>query len=307
MNNTAQENLMLRYLLGDLPEEKQFALEQEYFADSEKFEQIWALENELVDDYVRGRLPNAERTLFERNYLASPKHQARVAVARTLVQAADETIVVENKPVPIKPTASWWSNLLASLQLTQLAWSGAAALAILLLALGGWWYLRNASSPAGQIARQEPPISPVRVPSLDAPSPQPIASETLKPVLPTPTPQSSPRARPAVPAVLAFALGGALRNSGEIHRLSVPLGTKQVRMRINLEDAEHPRYQIRLRTVGGEEVLTPQSLRPVGQAVFLMIPANKLPHGDYSLTLSGVNNAGEAEELTKYFLRVTQK
>ncbi len=78
-------------------------------------------------------------------------------------------------------------------------------------------------------------------------------------------------------------------------------------MRINLEDKEHPRYQIKLRTIGGEEVLTPQSLRPVGQAVFLMIPANKLPNGDYSLTLSGVSQAGDAEEITKYFLRVTQK
>ena len=110
-----------------------------------------------------------------------------------------------------------------------------------------------------------------------------------------------------MPTVLAFALGGALRNSGEIHRLSIPLGTKQIRMRINLEDNEHQRYQLRLRTIGGDEVLTPQSLPPVGQAVFVTIPTNKLPNGDYSLTLSGVNSAGEAEELTKYFLRVTQK
>lgn len=307
MKNTAQENLMLRYLLGDLSEAEQVALEQEYFADSEKFEQVWALENELVDNYVRGSLPKQERALFERNYLASPQHQSRVAVARNLVQAADETIIVENNPAPIKSTTSWWSNLLASLQLTQLAWGGAAALAMLLLALGGWWYLRNSSAPTEQIARQDSPASPVLVPSVTTPSPLPIASETPKSVLPTPTPQPSQSARPAVPAVLAFALGGALRNSGEIHRLSIPPGTKQVRMRIRLEDAEYQRYQIRLRTIGGDEVLTQQSLQPVGQAVFVTIPTNKLPHGDYSLTLSGVSQAGDAEELTKYFLRVTQR
>ena len=299
---------MLRYLLGDLPEEKQFALEQEYFADNEKFEQVWALENELVDNYVRGNLPNKESALFERKYLASPKHQARVAVARNLIQAADETIVVvANNPAPIKPTTSWWSNLLASLQLTQLAWGGAAALAILLLVLGGWWYLRDSSIPTEQIAKQAPPASTVPAPSLEAPTPLPMASETPKAVLPTPTSQPSLSARPAVPAVLAFALGGALRNVGEIHRLAIPPGTKQVRMRINLEDKEQQRYQIRLRTIGGAEVLTQQSLRPVGQAVFVTIPTGKLPNGDYSITLSGVNSAGEAEEITNYFLRVAQK
>ncbi len=306
MKNSAQENLMLRYLLGDLPEEQQFALEQEYFAEQEKFEQVWALESELIDNYVRGNLPNKERALFERNYLASSKHQARVAVARNLVQAADETIVVEPEPAPLKPNPSWWSNFLASLQLTQLAWGGVAALAVL-LALGGWWYLRNVSTSTEQIARQDAPASPVPAPSVEAPTPLPIAPETPKTELPTPTSQPSQPARPAVPAVLAFALGGALRNAGEIHRLSIPLGTKQVRMRINLEDKEHQRYQIRLRTIGGAEVLTQQALPPVGQAVFITIPTSKLPNGDYSLTLSGINSTGEAEEITKYFLRVTQK
>ena len=252
MKNSAQENLMLRYLLGDLPEEEQFALEQEYFAEQEKFEQVWALENELIDNYVRGNLSNQERALFEHNYLAFPKHQARVAVARNLVQAADETIVVEPKQAPLKPNPSWWSNFLASLQLTQLAWGGVTALAVL-LGLGGWWYLRPSSVPTEQIAQQQPPNSPVPLPSIEAPTPLPITSETPKTQLPMPTAQPSQPARPAVPAVLAFALGGALRNAGNIHRLAIPSGTKQVRMRVNLEDKEHQRYQIKLRTIGGAE------------------------------------------------------
>ena len=146
---------MLRYLLGDLSESEQVALEQEYFADSEKFERMWALENKLVDNYVRGSLPSKERALFERNYLASPKHQARVAVAQDLLQAADETIVEERATVPVKPTTSWWLNLLASLQLTQLAWGGAAALAILLMRDRFRLLLSYVAGPR-QIARPNP-------------------------------------------------------------------------------------------------------------------------------------------------------
>lgn len=49
MENTAEKNLVRRYLLGDLPAAEQLTLEQKYFADSEKFERVWDLENELVD------------------------------------------------------------------------------------------------------------------------------------------------------------------------------------------------------------------------------------------------------------------
>ena len=51
---TEQGEPMTRYLLGDLPETEQTAVEQEYFADPEKFEEIWSAENDPVDRYMRG-------------------------------------------------------------------------------------------------------------------------------------------------------------------------------------------------------------------------------------------------------------
>ena len=70
MKTETQEKRIYRYLLGDLPEEDQFALEQEFLADGALFEQVWAAENELIDRYVRGGLTSAEKHLFEKNYLA---------------------------------------------------------------------------------------------------------------------------------------------------------------------------------------------------------------------------------------------
>src|SRR5262249_29143702 len=89
---TEHDERTIRYLLGDLPETEQTAVEQEYFVDQEKFEEVWATENDLVDGYVRGRLSRRERELFERNYLQSPKHRERVAVARKLLEAADRQV-----------------------------------------------------------------------------------------------------------------------------------------------------------------------------------------------------------------------
>src|SRR5215475_10421585 len=89
---TEQDERMTRYLLGDLPESEEATVEQEYFADPEKFEEVWAAENELVDRYARGRLSRGERELFERNYLQSPKHRERVEVSRKLLEAADRQV-----------------------------------------------------------------------------------------------------------------------------------------------------------------------------------------------------------------------
>jgi anti-sigma factor RsiW len=43
---------------------------------------VWIAEDELIDDYLDDRLTADERARFERHYLATPDHQARLAIAR---------------------------------------------------------------------------------------------------------------------------------------------------------------------------------------------------------------------------------
>src|SRR5262245_60159406 len=98
MKIAQNENLIRRYLLGELAESDQAAFEQELLIDRKKFEQVWAVENELVDSYVRGEMSGADRKRFESHYLASPLHRERVAVAESFLtdidQAAGETVEV---------------------------------------------------------------------------------------------------------------------------------------------------------------------------------------------------------------------
>ena len=101
------ENLIRKYLLGELAETDQAALEQELLIDRGKFERVWAVENELVDSYVRGEMSRADRKLFESHYLASPLHRERVAIAESFLtnidQAAGETVEVGEK----EPVVPW--------------------------------------------------------------------------------------------------------------------------------------------------------------------------------------------------------
>src|SRR5215831_8715394 len=102
-----RENLIRRYLLGELAEADQAALEQELLIDQGKFDQVWAVENELVDSYVRGEMSRADRERFEIHYLASPLHRERVAIAESFLtnidQAVGETVEVNEK----EPLVPW--------------------------------------------------------------------------------------------------------------------------------------------------------------------------------------------------------
>jgi len=91
MVKETQDSLMVRYLLGELPQPEQTALENLLFTSDEAFERMWESENRLVDDYVRGRLTSSSRTHFEKHYLASPLHRRRVIVARELLASADQS------------------------------------------------------------------------------------------------------------------------------------------------------------------------------------------------------------------------
>ena len=313
MENIAQKNLVRRYLLGDLSEPDQLALEQEYFADSEKFEQVWAQENELVDGYVRGDLTPAERALFEQNYLTTPRHQQRVATAKSLLQAADALIPEEKKETvtDAQPATSWWTNLLALFQMPQMAWGAAAAL--LLLTLAGYWFFKNPNLPAEQIAKNVPdtPVATPTVTTMPSPgasaSPLPTTIPKVEGKPTSPTPHISPNPQPAI---LSLALVGAgIRSNGSMQELTVPTGTKQVRLQVPLDGDDYAHYQVQLRTITGTEIVRQSALSPTPnkKSLAALIPAAKLSSGDYVVTLSGISQTGDVEEVNKFYFRINRK
>ncbi len=66
MNKSAQK--MTRYLLGELSDSEQAALEEKYFTDPQVFDKMVKAENELVDNYGRGLLSPQSREKFEQYY-----------------------------------------------------------------------------------------------------------------------------------------------------------------------------------------------------------------------------------------------
>jgi hypothetical protein len=319
MNQTHdQEELMHRYLLGELSEEEQMVLEREYFADTEKFEQVWAVENELIDSYVRGRLSRRDREQFERHYLATPQHRQRVAFAKTLLAAADHTEAEAKEPIRrATETGSWWQAFIAFLRGPQMAMGYGFAAVMLLLLLGSAWLLFDrvqvrqqlARVQADQIAQQRRSQELEQQLTAQRTQSDQLAAELER--LREEQSKTETAGTPS-PSILPFLLtAGFVRSGGQQPPLTIPPGRDIVELRIKTDDFEFPRYQAKLRQVGGREVLSRQNLaaRTIQKApaVVLSVPAKKLAHGDYILTLTGLNEAGETQESKSYFFRVSNQ
>lgn len=303
-----QEKLLRRYLLGQLPEAEQAALESQYFANPERLEEVWDVENQLVDDYVRERLAHSERPQFEQHYLASPRHRARVALARQLLNATEET-AAQAAEAARQPAR--WANFWALLYGPQLAW-GMALAVLLVLFIGGIKLLRERAQLRAQPAasqnthlQRERELA-AQLAAAQTQNEQRAAAlaehERLRQAAPVP----STTAQAPAPKIFAFVLSaGLLRGSDNSQLLAIPPGTSQVELRLRLESSDYPTYQIQLRTVEGADVLRRRQLKPRAGQLAVALPANKLRAGDYLLTLTGLAAAG-TEEVNRYFFRVSR-
>jgi anti-sigma factor RsiW len=115
------EDLIKRYLLGELSAEEQTALEDEYFLDRVKYDQLRQAEDDLIDSYARGALAPADRERFEQAYLANPQRRRHVKFSRAFARVMDEELSARS---PIERSTgmreierqhrffSWWSKLI---------------------------------------------------------------------------------------------------------------------------------------------------------------------------------------------------
>jgi hypothetical protein len=321
MKTDALEERIHRYLLGDLPEEEQSALEHVFLADGEVFEQVWAAENDLVDRYVRGKLAPAEKHLFEENYLASPAHRERLAFAKKLVQAADSGAEKEKTAIASGQALTWWGSLLYAWRASRLRWAAVAVVA--LFAATSVWLFTDNRRLRGQMnqLRAEAALEQQRTQELEKElknqheQSDEIAAELAylrEGQSPTVEPQNPPdqgQSRPVVSFILSPLL---MRGGGEPPQLTIPKEAKAVLLRMRVQEPAGRSLQASLRTVEGAPIWSRSGIktRPQernGFTVSVSIPANKIPAGDYILTLSALTEANELEEINRYFFRVVKQ
>jgi hypothetical protein len=170
----AEIERLWRFLLNELSEPERIAIEDEFFVDDDRLAIVESAEDELIDAYARGELPEERRQRFEKRFLATASQRARVAFASALATlAADGARVPEaDAPTPLRPRAP---TAPSRRRLRPIIWQAAMA-AALVLGLGalsprllGWRRVTEidvALSPGS--LRGEPEIPTVHVPAKKA-------------------------------------------------------------------------------------------------------------------------------------------
>jgi hypothetical protein len=308
------EENMRRYLLGELSESEQSALEEKYFSDPEVFNQILKTESELVDAYARDQLPKELRDRIEKFYMDHPSRAERVKFAKAFTKRVDKV----NEPVAStdrRTSVSWWQRLLALLSGQPPAFRLSMAVVILLIVLGGTWvYLerRRQESEAARIQAANEAQQHEREQSQRATEERKRAEELAAKGSTQPTPEASPTQKTnsgSRSVSLALTVGGVRGgSSGQVPTLVLASDTTQVHLLLNLKESGYPTYRATLQTIGGVEVFRQTNLKPRRSPSFTFtVPANKLQSGEYVFTLTGVSADGETENLSKSLFRVEKK
>jgi len=308
------QKIATRYLLGELSEQEQAALEQRYLSNPQVFNEVLKVESELVDAYARGQLSAEMRERFENSYLKQPALLQRAKFAQALTTRIDEregSVTRVEQSSQSASHISWKQRLFALVGKPGPKLRFALALVLVAIALAGIWIFvngrwRQQQREAAQIqAPQQPTETPQQAEKQPAQEAR-IPSETL-----SPSPNSNTNPSPSIVS-LALTVGGVRSaEGGPTPTLAIPHDTTQAQIVLDLKDDSYPRYRVSLRKIGGPEIFTQTNLRPrstkAGARFVFRVPAKGLTSGDYVLTLGGITPEGEVDDLNKSLFRVEKR
>ena len=267
-----EQDILRRYLLGELPAESQRSLEERLMTDGELYDELLMAEDELVDQYLAGALSGPVREAFERRFLAIPECRQKLSFASALrkqIAAAEQPQPEAEKSAPPPPVRTSPLHILFQPGRPAVSWALAAV--ILLTVTAGAFLIvrawRGRDAGRTEIAAR-------------------VYTAELKP--------------------------GAVRRSGEeMRRLAPPENVNVVRLNLESPSGDGRGYRAILLADDGRTLLSRDNLeaRAEGGALYVPfdVPAELLTRGDYRVKLSRLAADGATpEDLASYSFRVSR-
>ena len=132
-------SLFRRYLLGDLDESEQEALERKLMTSDEHFQELLIAEDEIVDDFCAGKLSASQEQKYRHRFLITPErrlqHRFGGALRKIVSTAAAQEIAAPPRHRGLRRAfLGMWSVPVA-------------AAALVLIAAGVWSILQTQRSP----------------------------------------------------------------------------------------------------------------------------------------------------------------
>ena len=298
--------LLRNYLFSALSAEETERLDELSFIDDRFVQELRAVEDDLVDAYVRDELESRLHTQFEARYLSSPLREEKVALAKALFHYEPEhrKLLVQQRDQPLA-LRTFFPRFL-----TNRAWQWTfAAVLLVLIGLSGWLIFQKRrvnQVPQIELARNSAEKDPVasvnpsheRQPGLTQPTAETISEAKKKP-------------EPGVTVEIAsIALAPQVRSETAVPAVSVKSATGYVAVGLDLEPNEYSLYRVELLRQSSREVLwranNLSSRKHDGdQTVNVRLPAGLLRSEYYVLRVSGLSKTG-SELISDYRFRVVK-
>lgn len=331
-----------KYLLGELSAAENETFDELSFTDENFDAERKASENDLIDAYLNREMSDSDLKKFESVYLATKHRREKVEFARTFQNFAKN----ETGKIQTETEKSGFFAALNIFGNRVLQFGFAAALLVLSFGIFWFAFLRN-ENLRDEIALQKSPTPQTAISTNENAeqknesannenSPSAIADETNKiseninektnrkisnankksvesnqkkddENVSQKTGNNQPK-----PIIATFFLSPPLRGMNKIPSFNVPKNASQIDVGLQLEANDFGNYHVTLTNETGDINLWRRgSLRAKNKGdekiLNVNFPARLLSKGFYSLTVSGVNAAGEAEIIANYPFRVSEK
>lgn len=307
------EQLLIRYLLGQMSEDERDHLDEQFFGDKDFVQQLQLVEDELIESYIGKELSPTDHKRFEDFFLRSDDRRRRVAFARHL------HLAISRSSVSTKQTAhplrfSWrdWFHLPSRWAIIPLTAS------LLLAALSLWlmWQINRANHELEAMrvtlsAQQKNAEELEQQLSAERHRSGELAEQIAQQSDSNPTTNQKTQP-PKLSSMVAFVLHlGISRSEGNSRKLVIAPDAKQARLYLKFKTGDYKNYRITLETAEGRQVLNRASLKAQrqsdGKTVVVTLPAEALGEADYILTLNGITSTGDAEPVGEYFFQVLRR
>ncbi len=301
-----RDELLVQYLLGSLPEEEAERLDELSIADDEFASRLHAVENDLVDGYVRGELFGETLHRFRSFYLSSTIRREKVRFAETLFASEKDRAAAAQVAPAARPPQQYYGRRFFSLPQLFPQWALGSAALILLLAAGTLFVdnlrlrrqVNEADAGRAALGEREQQLQTQLVEQRSA------SAATLRELEQVRESQMNLDQIKTASLILSPPTRGPAR----IPTFSVPAGTNLAVLLLSLESDDYPAYRAELKDpVTGRTVWRSGDLKaePAGaaKAISIGFRAGLLKSQDYIVELTGMRAGGIPELISTYPFR----
>ena len=308
--NPYTDEVITRYLVGALASDETERLDELSLTDDEFAERLQSVENDLVDEYVRGELRGNLLERFESSYLASPTNREKVKFSESLLRMVDRGADVERaknaeQSVTHDSAGSrgyrsfWWKDTLAVPK--TVLWPAMSVAAFLLIA-SGWLLvqdlrlrqLRDQAQAennvlALQAEKQQAQLGENQVALAEKQREIDELRRTLE--------RSGQSADTEEPNVIPVVLEPQTRSISTIKTVSIPAEADLVVFQLELEGDDRADYQAILKSLPGQQTVWKRSgirsqRREGVKVLVITLRTRVLSSRNYILEVADPRNAG---------------